>query len=210
MDDYPDAIRDMIRGQNGIYALYRHDKLYYVGLASNLMARLKSHLKDRHGRAWNRFSVYLTSDDKHMRELEALLLRIVNPQGNRATGRLTGAQNLYNILNEKMSDHDANRRARMLGGSVARRRRKTKTAEARGTLTIAGLADRGIKLRNKYKEKEYTAQLRTDGQINYNGKLYGSPSAAAKAAVGKLRNGWNFWHYRNEKKKWVKLAKLRK
>jgi hypothetical protein len=65
-------------------------------------------------------------------------------------------------------------------------------------------------LRAYYLGVEYTARLRTDGWINYNRKLYESPSAAAKAAVGKGLNGWTFWQYRNEKKKWVKLAKLRK
>ena len=37
MDEYPDVVRDMIRRRAGVYALYRGQKLYYVGLASNLM-----------------------------------------------------------------------------------------------------------------------------------------------------------------------------
>ena len=48
LEDYRDVIRDMIRGKSGIYALYNRDKLYYVGLATNLMGRLNQHLKDRH------------------------------------------------------------------------------------------------------------------------------------------------------------------
>jgi hypothetical protein len=48
LEEYPEVIKTMVRRQAGIYVLYRRDKLYYVGLASNLMGRLKSHLKDRH------------------------------------------------------------------------------------------------------------------------------------------------------------------
>jgi hypothetical protein len=61
LDEYRDIVRTMIRGKSGVYALYKQDKLYYVGLASNLMTRVNGHLKDRHHGAWDRFSVYLTN-----------------------------------------------------------------------------------------------------------------------------------------------------
>jgi hypothetical protein len=51
-----------------VYALYHDDDLYYVGLASDLSSRLKAHLGGKHAGQWNRFSVYLTIDDKHLRE----------------------------------------------------------------------------------------------------------------------------------------------
>ena len=63
LQDYPDTIRGMIRGKSGVYALYRGDQLYYIGLASNLMRRLRQHLSDRHTGVWDRFSVYLTVED---------------------------------------------------------------------------------------------------------------------------------------------------
>ena len=44
---YQVIIREYIRGQNGVYALYKRDRLYYVGLARNLRGRLKQHLQDR-------------------------------------------------------------------------------------------------------------------------------------------------------------------
>jgi len=40
LEEYPEIIRRMITGKWGVYALYRKDKLYYVGLANNLMGRL--------------------------------------------------------------------------------------------------------------------------------------------------------------------------
>ena len=33
---YQDIIRQYIRGRNGVYALYKGERLYYVGLATNL------------------------------------------------------------------------------------------------------------------------------------------------------------------------------
>ena len=68
---YPDVVRTFIKGKAGVYALYKNNNLYYVGLAKNLMGRIKQHLKDRHKGSWNRFSVYLTFHDEHMKELES-------------------------------------------------------------------------------------------------------------------------------------------
>ena len=70
MQAYPQIVRGMIRGRFGVYALYKRGRLHYVGLANNLIGRLKTHLRDRHRGSWDRFSVYLTSDAEHMRELE--------------------------------------------------------------------------------------------------------------------------------------------
>lgn len=82
LEEYPDAVRELIRRRAGVYALYRGRKLYYVGLASNLMGRIKNHLKDRHHGSWDKFSVYLTQHHEHMKELESLLLRIVKPSAH--------------------------------------------------------------------------------------------------------------------------------
>src|ERR1700687_595857 len=86
LEKYQSVIRRYVRRRQGVYALYRRGKLYYVGLASNLRSRLKNHLRDRHGKSWDRFSVYLTVSDAHLRELEALILRIVPTKGNKQKG----------------------------------------------------------------------------------------------------------------------------
>lgn len=92
MEQYPAVIQTLIRGKSGVYALYNGDRLYYVGLASNLMGRLKGHVRDRHEGLWNRFSVYLTahSEQSHIRELDALLLRITKPAEAIAQCRVNG------------------------------------------------------------------------------------------------------------------------
>ena len=94
MEEFQDIVREYVRGQQGVYALYRRDRLYYVGLASNLRGRLAQHVRDRHGRSWDRFSVYLTTDDSHMKELESLLLRVVRPPGNKVIGGFIKSENL--------------------------------------------------------------------------------------------------------------------
>lgn len=78
LDRYLAIIGAYVRGKQGIYALYRKNRLYYVGLASNLIGRLKSHLRDRHADTWDRFSIYLTKSDKHLKELETLAIRIAH------------------------------------------------------------------------------------------------------------------------------------
>jgi len=210
LEDYQSLIKKMIRGRSGVYALYRRGKLYYVGLASNLMGRLKTHLRDKHNGRWDRFSVYLTGRDEHMKELESLLLRIVNPAGNKQTGKFSGAENLRPLLNRLMKDTDADRRALLLGGHVARQRVRSKTSRKKGTRVLSGVVARRFVLKGRRRGVEYRASLRKDGRISYGGKLYDSPSAAGRAALGRSCNGWQFWHYRNVKGDWVRLKNFRK
>jgi hypothetical protein len=210
LEESPEIVRTMIKRRHGVYALYRKERLYYVGLATNLMGRLQSHLKDRHHAAWDRFSVYLTAHDDHIKEMESLILRITAPAGNKQSGKFSASVNLLSTLNRLMSDADADRRARLLGGAVARRRRRNKTKKAKGSLPLAGVVDRRVPLRATFKGYEYRATLRTDGRLSYSRVLYDSPTGAAKAAVGRTVNGWTFWKYRNQKREWVSLAQMRK
>lgn len=83
LEKHGDIIRKYVGSRHGIYALYSGEDLYYVGLATDLRARLKHHLSDRHSNTWDKFSIYLTIGDAHLRELEALILRIIMPNGNR-------------------------------------------------------------------------------------------------------------------------------
>jgi hypothetical protein len=42
---FEDGLQEIMRGYAGIYALYKGDVLYYVGLANNLYGRLRWHTK---------------------------------------------------------------------------------------------------------------------------------------------------------------------
>ncbi|MBI4712200.1 MAG: GIY-YIG nuclease family protein [Planctomycetes bacterium] len=94
LENYGKIIKDFVRRRHGIYALYRKNKLYYVGLASNLASRLNHHLRDRHANTWDRFSVYLTVSDRSLRELETLAVRIASPKGNKQQGKFGRTENL--------------------------------------------------------------------------------------------------------------------
>src|ERR1051326_1460769 len=94
LEKYQGVVRRYVRSRQGIYALHRGSKLYYVGLATDLHVRLKQHLDDHHAESWDRFSVYLTIGDQHLRELECLILRIVKPSGNKIKGNFANSENL--------------------------------------------------------------------------------------------------------------------
>ncbi len=199
----------MIKGKSGVYALYRNDALYYVGLAKNLMGRLKAHTRDRYKGKWNRFSVYLTVHDDHTKELESLMLRVVRPRGNRQSGKFMASKNLRRELNNSIRAHDADRRARLLGGHYTRRRIRSKAAKDSRKNILSGVFDRGIQLRGWYLEWEYRAHLRKDGRISYNRKICETPSGTGKAARGRSTNGWAFWHFKRGNE-WVPLRTLRR
>jgi len=80
------CFRDFI-GQRkcGIYVLRTDGNIYYVGLASSLRSRLADHLKDHHQGKWNQFDLYMIRKGKakYLRELEALLIRVAKPTGNK-------------------------------------------------------------------------------------------------------------------------------
>jgi len=151
-----------------------------------------------------------TVHDEHMKELESLILRIVEPKGNRVAGKFARSEGLRRKLNRAMRERDADRRADLLGGHVARRRHRTKVKHSLGANRLAGIAGRAVQLRRRYKEEVLKASLLKDGRIRVAGKLYDSPNAAARAATGRRQiNGWFFWHFRNDKKEWVPLRSLR-
>ena len=215
-NQYPEAVRDLIKGRFGVYALYKRDRLYYVGLASNLVSRLKSHLRDRHDGAWDRFNVYFTIDKNHMRELESLLVRIARPAGNKQRGKFASSSNLKIELKQKTKSLDDERREVVLGkkqkrkppGRIRKKRKDTTTEQ--GADLLSALISNRTKLKGRYKGKNYIATLRKNGKIQYGGILYDSPSSAASAVTNYAMNGWKFWTYRDSNNGWVPLNRLKR
>ncbi len=115
LESYQDLIRDFVRGQYGVYALYRGRRLRYVGLASDLAVRLKAHLADRHAHLWDRFSVYLTGGGEHLTELESLVLRIVRPKDNRQVGKFVSSENLRPRLRREFREHHRRQEDKLFG-----------------------------------------------------------------------------------------------
>lgn len=211
LEEYQDILREFVRRRHGIYALYRKSHLYYVGLASNLKSRLSHHLRDRHAGTWDHFSIYLTLDASHLRELEALAIRIAAPKGNRQKGKFKTSQNLVPLFRRMMRA-----RFKILLNDLF----ETKITKIENDLrnpilgrkpTLAGYFPKGKKLRLSYKGKEYRAYVKKDGRIRFNGKLYTSPSLAAIAATKtRAKNGWNWWKYERGPGEWVLLDELRR
>ena len=200
-----------VSGRHGVYALYRRNKLYYVGLASNLKRRLRRHMNDRHAGLWDRFSVYLTVDHAYLKEIESLVLRIVATEGNRVKGKFLASHDL-NVEFEKLLYDDFREEVSDMLGKRPRVRPSAKRATPRGRKSkrpLAGIFQATVPLRKRFKGKWYKAKLRPDGCIIYAGRLYDSPSSAGSAVAGRPVNGWRFWSYEAQPKKWVQLRKLR-
>jgi hypothetical protein len=210
--EYQDLVRGLARRRSGVYALYRGDKLYYVGLARDLRSRLRQHLKGRHADAWDRFSMYLTIGDQHIRELESLVLRIVKPKGNRQIGKFSGAQNLRRDFVSWVRTSWKERLGELLGVRPRpSRQRRTKLAEGRKPV-LAKYVTRRMALRGRYRGKVVHARVLRSGVIRFGTNRFTSPSLAAKAACPGRQaiNGWGFWEYERAPGDWVRLSELRR
>lgn len=202
--------------RQGIYALYHKRKLYYVGLASNLAGRLNTHRRDRHKGLWDRFSVYLTIGDEHMRELEALLLRIIQPTGNKVKGKFAQSENLLSVLRREYRTETRRMGAGLFGGRPQAKPAKANKKTARKSKAtgrrpmLAPYVDAAFSLKARVKGTTYRARVRQDGTIRFRGNVYNSPSLAGKAAIGRSANGWTFWKYERSPGDWVLLDQLRK
>jgi len=223
--EYRKAITDLIGGKHGIYALYRNNTLYYVGLATDLRRRVNQHLKDRHAGRWNFFSLYLIRSERHLGDLESLAMRTAYPKGNRSLKRFARAANLRALLQRKMSDAAAAKIRELMGGvaepkrhkkpaptrtAIAPRRKPRATRKAR-TSPLRGLLSKKT-LRGTYKGRTHMGIVMPSGRIKlpHSGKVFDTPSGAAVAIVGRPVNGWAWWRFKNPQGEWVPLSQLRK
>ena len=208
LEDYLKIIREYVSRRQGVYGLYNDDELYYVGLASNLSTRLKAHLGDKHAGKWNRFSVYLTIGDKHLRELETLILRVVKPKpdGNSKTGKFAHSEDLRARLGGDIEQRDRERRDHIFGKTD-----ETIRVVLPGPMPpLCPYVKKVFRLSGRSKGKKFRASVRDDGSIRFQGKVYPSPSAAAVAATGYQVDGWHFWKYERAPGDWIPLDELRK
>ncbi len=210
LENYQRIIREYVRGRHGVYALYRKNHLYYVGLASNLRSRLTRHLRDRHAQTWDRFSIYLTIGDEHLKELESLVLRISSPKGNRQQGAFAGSEDIRRRFRRQVAVAQRSELDSLFGVSPApltpRKRRATKGRQA----VLAQYVGKSLKLRWSHKGTRYVARVRPDGKIRFKGRLFTSPSGAAAAVTRRAMDGWFCWKYQRAPGDWVLLNELRK
>ena len=126
IEKYQDIIKDSIRKKNGVYALYRKNELVYIGLATDLLKRLGHHLKDRLEGEWDSFSVYITKSDKHLRELEALVMRMALPKANRQKGKFMNAVNLLKDFDPAIDSYFKEEKASFFGEKVHQKATRSK------------------------------------------------------------------------------------
>jgi Restriction Enzyme Adenine Methylase Associated/GIY-YIG catalytic domain len=210
LEKYQNILKEYVKGRHGVYALYSKGHLYYVGLASNLRNRLKTHLTDRHAQTWDSFSVYLTIKDSHLHELETLILKIASPKGNKQSGNFINAQNLRPILKKAVTKAQQ-KELIGLGLKKTNEVAKTKVIAQKGRKAIlAPYVKNRFEIRLRYKSILHKAIVRKDGTILYKGNAYNSPSMAAVAITKRAMNGWATWTYQRAPGDWVLLDVLRK
>ena len=204
---YQDEITEIVRDGFGVYALYKGERLYYVGLASNLRSRIKIHLGDRHTDRWDRFSLYMVRSASHLRELESLVIRIANPAGNKQQGKLARAENLKPSLRTLSEARDREEREELFG---KRTRRSSRSARSRtrarssskpsgrasvNASSVSRLVGRRVPY-GRHKGQTFRARVRRSGEVEARGYVYPSLSAAAKDITKARVNGRSFWRVR--------------
>ena len=206
MEEYQDIIRDYVSGRQGVYALYDEDGLYYVGLASDLRSRLKSHLKDKHAGQWVRFSVYLTVDDKHLRELETLILHVVKPkpEGNDKTGKFARSEHLLGRLAKDIRQQNRQK----LDHIVGKTEDKICVVLPGRMPPLLPYVKKVFRLRARSRGQTFRGSVRDDGTVLLQGKIYRTPTAAAVAVAKYPVNGWWFWKFERAPGDWVRLTEL--
>ncbi|TAN43338.1 MAG: DUF4357 domain-containing protein [Nitrospirae bacterium] len=211
LEKHQTTITSHVKGKHGIYALFRRGRLNYVGLASDLRNRLKTHLRDRHASTWDRFSIYLTVNNDHLRDLEALVLKIATPEGNRKPGTFARSENIMSAFKQDIENKHQQEMDHLLGRkNTAPVLPKQIVGKITRAPSLAAYVKRPVKLRMTYKGTLYKAIVRQDGTILYKGQLYNSPSHAAHAIIKRSVNGWVTWKYQQTPGEWVLLDKLRK
>lgn len=178
---YQNIIRQYVRRRHGVYALYRREKLQYVGLATNLRSRLGRHLRDRHQDSWDRFSVYLTIGDTHLKELEALILRIAKPAGNKVKGKFVKCEDIRKKFARDVRQRQRSELKSLLGKVSVEEKSMGNFQESRIPV-MANYVKTSMKLQAVFKGKTLAARVRRDGLIRFGRKVYSSPSLAAAAA----------------------------
>lgn len=215
-DQYHGQITELVKNHHGVYALYKKNRLYYVGLATNLRSRIKHHLKDRHSLKWDSFSLYLIRKVDYLKELESLVLHIAEPKGNSVRGRFAQSKNLIHELKRLMIERDRQQWDTILFSGSSRLNRKVKSKRTRKRKvansrvpSLKGIFKSGTKLIGRYKGVEYIATVDKDGRVRLNGKIFNSPSLAGISIMGRTLNGWHFWRF-EKGGEWVKLDEARK
>jgi hypothetical protein len=98
-------LKNIMKGYSGIYALYRKNKLYYVGLTTNLLGRVNWHLKDRHRGKWDSFVIFRIKRIDYLKDIETLITHLINIPGNRVKSKVPKDADINRILRDILRQH---------------------------------------------------------------------------------------------------------
>ena len=207
---YRNIIVQYIGNKPGVYALYDEGELYYVGRASDLARRVNHHLKDQHSALWTHFSVYFTKKAQYANDIEAVIVSIAQPKGNKVKPRLGKETKLKDFIKKAIQERHQNE-LRELGLEKKRKSGLKKTSRKRPNLK--NYFEKDEPLMKLYKGKTHKAILLKSGKIKYKNRIYQSPTAAAQAIVQKKSpnsktNGWYFWFVKDNENNWIRLSDL--
>ena len=194
-----------------VYALYNENELYYVGRASNLANRINQHLKDSHSKLWTRFSAYFTKKAEFANDLEAVIISIARPKGNKRNEKIRKGIRLKDIIRKAIKE-EQQKELRELG--LAKKQKGhlkliNLKSKSKNKPDLKNYFEKNRTLKKTYKGKTYKAVLLTSGKIKYKNQLYNTPTAAALAVVDSSTvNGWQFWSIKDDKNNWIQLSEL--
>ncbi len=98
-------LHEMMRGYAGIYVLHQGKRIYYVGLTTNLLGRIKGHAKWRAGK-WDHFTFFRIQKVRYLKDIETLLHRLVDSPGNKVKGHVPRDADLNRVLREVLVEHE--------------------------------------------------------------------------------------------------------
>ncbi len=201
-----------IGNKPGVYALYDEKELYYVGRASDLAKRVNDHLKDRHSALWTHFSVYFTKKAQYANDIEAVIISVAQPKGNKETPKLGKEKKLKDILRKAIKESHQEE-LRELGLSRKKQVDLKKKRKRKNRPVLKNYFNKNKPLMKSYKGKIYKAVLLKSGKIKYNKREYDTPTSAAEAIVkmhlpNSAVNGWYFWFIKDSENNWIKLNEL--
>lgn len=102
---FESRLREIMRGYAGIYVLHRRKRIYYIGLTTDLLGRIKGHAKWRQGK-WDHFSFFRIQKVRYLKDIETLLHRLVDTPGNKVKGHVPRDADLNRVLREVLREHE--------------------------------------------------------------------------------------------------------
>ena len=218
--DHRNALLKLVGKSHGVYALYKRDRLYYVGKASDLKKRVGEHLNDIHARKWTHFTAFLTSKSEDIKDIEAVLIIIADPDGNTNKPK-SSAKDMLKSLEALIKEEQEEKRRKILGKKSTSKKKKdvskkkkSKAIRKQSTLNSETGKNKLVKMKQlfdadlikegdtwyfKNNKKNIEGIITSDGQLKVGGKTYTSHHKAGKEAMNwPSCNGWNHWQYRDE------------